>query len=177
MCLYRAPTGDITEFLFKTEILLSQLPISSGILVCGDLNVNYLNVTDIHTQSLSRLLENFGLNMFVEDPTRITSHSATLLDYLRCNSGRGEVECEVVNARLSDHNAIYCQISMNQGTITTGRRTSRFTKRNFSQFDKNSRAIQWDDILRSKSPLHTFHEVLVDCFDVSFPIRTLRSRT
>lgn len=177
LCLYRSPAGDVDIFLSRAEILLSQLPLMSSILLCGDVNLNFLDVSDNHVQMWGGLLRSFGLDMFVEDPTRITSHSATILDYLCCNLPRERVECQVISAGLSDHEAIYCSVKIEGRTCSKSKRKGRlFTKQNFQKFAQSSQAINWADIMLSVNPLYTFHKVLVNCFNTSFPIRTLKEK-
>ena len=61
ICIYRSPTGNFTYFLQLLEFNLSKLyKTNTELIVCGDLNVNYVNDNSrkIH---LDNLLASFNL--------------------------------------------------------------------------------------------------------------------
>lgn len=108
ICLYRAPSGNLSNFLHKIELLLSQLSFKANIILCGDLNINNFDLLDVNRLLFDNLLNTFNLRMFVKEPTRLTQHSASLLDYMCSNFPESDVECSVVNAGISDHEAVLC---------------------------------------------------------------------
>lgn len=80
ICVYRPPSGDFTRFESVMEDLLNKLKSSNkSIILCGDFNVNILDVTPLSIRFLN-LFRSFNLvNLFFE-PTRITASSSTCLD-------------------------------------------------------------------------------------------------
>lgn len=177
LCLYRPPTGDVLIFLNRLECLLLQLPLRSSILLAGDLNVNFLDGTSTNTQSLLALLYSFKLKMHVELPTRITVNSSTLLDYVCSNLDSTTIECNTVNAGLSDHEAVICNISIGPSGRKVKRRHGRlFSKKNFSKFSRKCLEVEWLSVMNSEAPLEGFHSLLLTVFDDSFPLTTLKCR-
>lgn len=85
ICVYRPPSGDFTSFEVVMEDALNKVKFSSkNIIVCGDFNVNILDVTPLSIRLLN-LFKSFNLvNLFFE-PTRITASSSTCLDNMFCD--------------------------------------------------------------------------------------------
>ena len=80
LCLYRPPTGNFLYFLSSIESILKQLYTNSiNIIICGDININYLNYTNNKLQ-LDSLLASYGLYSTADFPTRINSCSSTAID-------------------------------------------------------------------------------------------------
>jgi hypothetical protein len=56
LSLYRTPLGDINEFLKRLGIKLKSLySLESEFIICGDININYLNENN-HKQQINSLL-------------------------------------------------------------------------------------------------------------------------
>jgi exonuclease III len=80
LCIYRPPAGNFTTFLLHLESILTQLYTdTSNVIICGDINVNYLQ--DSRNKSLlNSLLASFNLHSAVNFPTRISNSSLTTID-------------------------------------------------------------------------------------------------
>ena len=80
LCVYRSPTGNISYFLSALESILNQLyNNSTNIIMCGDININYLDNTN-NKQLLDALLASYGLQSIVTFPTRVKNYSSTAID-------------------------------------------------------------------------------------------------
>jgi len=78
-CIYRSPDSDFYEFLHKLELLI--LKVSSKgkcLILCGDLNVNFLQYSGKLLDLQNLLLMN-NLIYVVKSPMRISNHSASLI--------------------------------------------------------------------------------------------------
>jgi hypothetical protein len=74
-CIYRSPDSDFYEFLNKSEALIIKVySKAKGLILCGDLNVNFLHQNG-KLQELQNLLWMNNLTNVIKSPTRITSHS------------------------------------------------------------------------------------------------------
>ena len=80
LCIYGPPAGNFTTFLLHLESALTQLYSNTmNLIICGDINVNYLQ--DLRNKSLlNSLLASFNLHSAVSFPTRISSKSSTIID-------------------------------------------------------------------------------------------------
>lgn len=175
--IYRAPLSSVAEFMLKLEAVLLRLPSASRVILAGDLNMDYLNSFDQNTQQLSSLLNSFNLTVYVGSPTRVTSHSATLIDYLCGNFVTKDVECHTVNAGLSDHEAVLCSFTITHRRAKRNRRKGRlFTRQNYGRFWQLCIARDWGTVLTAGSPLQSFHSLMCEIFNRSFPLKYLKER-
>lgn len=93
-CIYRKPGSCVEQFCEYMEEMYTK-NASKTIIVCGDFNIDMLNPNN------HKLTENFintiySLNLYpkITRPTRITTHSATLIDNILTN--------EIFNDAISD---------------------------------------------------------------------------
>jgi exonuclease III len=82
MCIvtvYRSPASNF-QYLNNLEIILNSVYTnSSEIIICGDLNINYLN-DSTYKRQLDSLLASYYLASTVKFPTRIHKNSSTAID-------------------------------------------------------------------------------------------------
>jgi len=91
-CIYRSPDTDFYKFFQKLELLI--LKVSSKgkrLILCGDLNVNFIQYSGKLLDLQNLLLMNNLINV-VKSATRISNPSASLIDVLiliciNCGSG------------------------------------------------------------------------------------------
>jgi endonuclease/exonuclease/phosphatase family metal-dependent hydrolase len=88
------------------ETLLSCISInSSELIICGDLNVNFLENTT-HKQLLNSLLATYGLYSTIQLPTRITNSSASTIDNIFINTVKfNNFIVHPLTNGMSDHDA------------------------------------------------------------------------
>ena len=106
MCIYRPPTGNFTTFLMHLEAILPQLHTNaSNLIVCGDINVNYLHYSR-NKSLLNSLLASFNLHSAVNFPRRISNISWTTIDniFIDKNKNKDYSIIPIWNG-LSDHDA------------------------------------------------------------------------
>lgn len=177
VCLYRPPSADVPVFMSRLELLLAGFPLHAWLILAGDFNVNFADKTQIHSQLLSNLFVSFGLTMHVKEPTRVTKFSSTLIDYV-CSSRVSEfVSCYVLNAGLSDHEAVLCNFNISKGKTKPIRQEGRlYTRRNYGRFSQLCSASNWGYVLSSPDPLEHFHALLSYNFNIAFPLKTVKRR-
>jgi len=87
-CVYRAPSGDFDFFFNKMDNIFNSLHnYKSELIICGDININYLG-TNIKKKKLDNLLATYKLTRTVYFPTRIANNSVTLLDNIFVDNRR-----------------------------------------------------------------------------------------
>jgi hypothetical protein len=108
---------DFYEFLYKLESLIVKVYSKAKCLIlCGDWTVNFLN-QNRKLQELQNLLQMNNLINVIETPTRITSHSKSLIDVIIVNNSMKERLVEVLDVGYSDHLAQYvCMYEVEQST-------------------------------------------------------------
>lgn len=85
LCFYRAPSGSVSVFLKKIETFLSYFKLGCKIMIGGDFNLGF-HGNNPNTSIFKNLLAFYDIKMIVEEPTRITLTTSTLLDYVCCSS-------------------------------------------------------------------------------------------
>ena len=112
---YRSPSKKFETFTDILENVLRALDRHSRkhILLTGDLNVDLIKYdNDICGQNLIAVLEKYGFVQLCSKPTRVTDHSATLIDHVYTNDVSNIISCNVVTVDLSDHLATLTTLSL-----------------------------------------------------------------
>ena len=113
--IYRSPSRKPDQFNESLEIMLNKLNRHNNkhILLVGDFNIDLIkHESDINSQNLVDTTSNFGFIQVVSRPTRITDHSATLIDHIYSNKINSVLCCDVITLDLSDHLATSVKISL-----------------------------------------------------------------
>jgi len=103
---YRSPSGKFNHFLETIDaVLQSVYSPSLGIIICGDININYLVVNEQRKQ-LDNLLLLYNLVGVVDFPTRLTNTSTTAIDNVFIDvSGFHDYVVTPFPNGVSDHDA------------------------------------------------------------------------
>nr|CAH7756127.1 unnamed protein product [Callosobruchus chinensis] len=129
--IYRPPHGNLVEAVNLLDRTLSNIiPLYDHVLVLGDFNVNFLVVNQV-----SHCFSSYNLHQLLSEPTRITEHSATLLDPIFLNCVEKCLKVGTLSAEtFSDHLVVYCHISMKNKKP----QPKTISHRDFKNFDYNS---------------------------------------
>jgi len=106
LSLYRAPFGNFSSFLFKLDTILQSLYTPKlHFIICGDININYLNENENKNQ-LDNLTLSCNLISIINFPTRVQNTSATVLDNIFIDESQLDnySVTPVING-MSDHDA------------------------------------------------------------------------
>jgi exonuclease III len=106
LSVYRAPSGNFTNFIHKMDKILRSLCSSKiEFIVCGDFNIDYLTDNSRKSQ-LNSLLNSYNLFSTVDFPTRIQNLSKSAIDNIFIDYSRlGAFEATPIYDGLSDHDA------------------------------------------------------------------------
>ena len=78
--VYRSPSGNFNNFLQTLDKVLNSLyTIDSHIIICGDININFL-IDNEQKRKLENMLLTYNLTGIVNFPTRINGTSFTAID-------------------------------------------------------------------------------------------------
>ena len=106
-CVYRAPNTDLSMLSeFLTNILRNVR--KNKVYMCGDFNIDLLQF-DKHgaTNEFIDQIYTLGLHPLVTRPTRITSHSKTLIDNIFTSDLSSQIHSGLIINDTSDHLPIY----------------------------------------------------------------------
>lgn len=104
-CIYRHPTANFSEFSSKLEETIRYLNTNNyEVYILGDIDIIFLNL-DKHPQTedyIDMLYANYCYPIITK-PTRITNHSATLIDHIYTNVFNSTITSGILTANVSDH--------------------------------------------------------------------------
>ena len=103
--------GDLSKFNEYVDIFFN-CNRNNTIIVCGDFNVNLPNHGQRHlTENFLNILHGYGLYTLITLPTRITIHSATLLDNIFTNVQFNNAKSGVIINDIGDNLQIFAVIN------------------------------------------------------------------
>jgi len=183
LTIYRAPSSNFTHFLDKLELILNLLHSNNvQLIICGDINVNYL-VESNKISLLDSLLASYNLTSTVHFPTRIQNNSATAIDNIFINTFNfGDyVILSTVNG-LSDHGAQL--ITLNKIHLKTLDDTPhfirKFNKQGIFDFRIMLSLETWDNVFENDDinlMYNFFLNTYLRIFHSSFPLKKLITMT
>ena len=77
-----------------------------------DLNCNLLNPSCVEAKVLTDTFSKLNMAQLIKDPTRITSHSRSLLDVIMISCPLIVKDSGVVNIGISDHSMVFCTLKL-----------------------------------------------------------------
>jgi hypothetical protein len=109
LSMYRAPSGDISEFLRRLDAILKYLySPKTEFIVWGDININYVNENN-HKQQINSL---YNLSLTVNFATRVQNSSCTAIDNIFIgNATLSPSYTSPIVSGLSDHDAQFLMVS------------------------------------------------------------------
>ena len=152
---YRPPSSTVDKFdLFDT--LVGKLDAENvEYWLLGNLNCNLgAPILDHKSETLSGIADLYNLEQLIEEPTRITESTSTMIDSIFTNTPDNVACSGVSHVGISDHSLIYAFRKLSTGRFNVGHKT---TYKNFKNFDSGSfradiGSQNWDDIKSLKDP-------------------------
>ena len=134
--VYSLP-DSLVEIFDKLESHLSRIDNENKeSIFAGDINCNLLNSQHNDTKHMKRIYNTLGYKQFIENATRTTTDTMTLIDHLATTkpesiSGKGVIPCGI-----SDHDAIFLIRSIKIPRVKKSPLVRKVRK--FKRFDNNS---------------------------------------
>ena len=95
-------TDQLCAYLKECD---SKLPRIKEVFICGDFNCNMMSRYALSSK-IKDLCSSLSLKQLIEEPTRVTPHSSTLLDLIMTNSVNIS-KAGVIDPGVSDHSLVY----------------------------------------------------------------------
>ena len=180
--IYRPPQSScIDDFLQATnELLQNRELINTNCIITGDFNINLLTSNHSSTNDFLEIMLSSTFLPLISRPTRITDHSATLIDNIFCNS-QPLPRAGIVVTDISDHFLIFAHFEIIQPDINKEKkfRVSRnFTSENIQLLQEKLSSIDWSDVYNSKENVddsfETFLYIFNDCLNSCVPLKKYR---
>ncbi|XP_045474989.1 uncharacterized protein LOC123680911 [Harmonia axyridis] len=124
------------------------IPTVEYVFCVGDFNMNYLNKSTTEMKLFLEILESFGLKQIVNEPTRTTPNTSTLIDYILTNNTDLIVNTGVIPVpEISDHDLVHCVINLKVEKTGPIFKTSRdFKHLDYDRFKTDLISIPWNNI-------------------------------
>lgn len=175
--MYRSPCGNIKIFLSQLELLLKQA-INKYVYVYlgGDFNIDLLT-NDATSKQLLDLLGSYNLTQTVDEPSRISAGSATLIDNIFTNFTSTPISVLQVTD-LSDHLAIILILpyyhSGKEDKFIIKRMYSDQNKIKFYELLSNS---DWGNVYiatTANKKYNEFFKIISVSFELAFPLKKIK---
>lgn len=173
---YRPPIANIHTSLDQFDSALSLILPSVDYVICmGDVNVNLLNLDNPVSQCFSC----FGFTQIIDEPTRVTGTSSTLIDPIFVSTSNIVINAGVVNAdEISDHKLTFCELSFKVEKF----KPKFITFRDYKNFDYHNFyndliETPWNNVLYEhniEKKISLFELLIKNLFNIHAPIRTVR---
>jgi len=194
--VYRSPSNNTQKFNSILDETLIKLRRHSKklILMAGDFNVDLIkHDNDVNSQNLINITAAHGFVQVISRPTRITDHSATLIDHVYTNKAHKVKGSSVIAIDLSDHLATYINISLdpsydraNPSTyIPNHTRTNEkprefriFNEANNETFKELIKGENWSALegLGAEDRYDKFCQIYTNHYDTAYPLNNQRIR-
>jgi hypothetical protein len=176
-CIYRPPAADLSNFLQLLDSMLTYLHSpSTNLIICGDVNINYLQSSSLKNQ-LDSVLALYNLYGVVDFPTRISESTCRAIDNFFMDKGKNaEYTINPIYNGLSDHDAqllaLHDTVINNQiPHFTIIRQINDST---IAQFNLNLSYENWTETFTEDSidtNFKTFLNTYIRIFNCSFPYK------
>ena len=113
--IYRSPSSNHAKFIKHLECHLCILDRHKNNItyIVGDFNVDLSKYdTDLHCHDLINQMAEHNFAQVISLPTRITDHTATIIDHVYSNQVHTLLTSRVVTLDISDHLGTYVQFSV-----------------------------------------------------------------
>ncbi len=194
--VYRSPSNkNKSHFIDMYDKVLGKLVRHKGkqIIVSGDFNIDLIKYnSETCCQDLIDTASNHGFVQIISRPTRVTDHSATLIDHVYTNKINSVVSSCVVTLDLSDHLATCVTVSLDstydraQYNLPNRRDNSEqleyrlYNEANNEKFKSFIEAEDWDALLTddtdAESQYNKFIDIYSKHYDAAYPLNTKRVR-
>ena len=181
--IYRHPNGDLDKFINYFYAALDKISNESKLCsIMGDFNLNLLNFESHNpTGDFINTLTSYCFQPCIIKPTRITDHSATLIDNIFFNSIEHKIISGNLLCDLSDHLPNF--MIVNELTSFTSKRV--IYRRDYSTFNGERllaevQGINWEDKFINcqdiDSVFESFHSEITHVIDRHVPVKKLSKR-
>ena len=167
-CIYRHPNNNLTNFIDQLNNIIKSInPNKYDLFLLGDINIDFMKANSHpETDEYLNMLFSHGLLPIVTKPTRITCHSATLIDHIYTNYSISHITSGIATIDISDHLPVFCILKSQ-----IKRANSRRYYRDFSNFHKENfildiSQLDWSLILHPSKTLHAKTQDAIDAIQL-----------
>lgn len=183
--MYRSPKGNPTNFVDRLEHKLKLLKRHSKklIVLTSDSNIDLLNFNNHDpTDRLVNTMAQYGMYPVISRPTRITSHSATLIDHIFINDVPAVTKSGIITIDISDHIAPFVNVLIDREKINIfedSQTNRQMTDDNLCYFKNEIKTVDWNFITNiecANEKYNAFEVKYREIYEKSFPPKTKKKK-
>lgn len=173
---YRPPQTNINTFIDDVDNILSYIcPTVDEVICVGDFNVNFFNIDN----PIISCFQSYNFTQILNEPTRITSRSSTLIDPILVTSNELVNSSGTLSAdNISDHRMVFCDLNVKKNKLEPKILKYRcFKNFNLNSFLNDLQGLSWFDIIREnniENKIILFNDMILSTFDKHAPIKEIR---
>jgi len=182
-CIYRPPASDINTFIDALDSTLDIISKEHKLcLLHGDFNLNILHADYTATHDFLNTLYSVNFYPLITKPTRVTTHSASLIDNILFNSCDYKVSSGLLWCDVSDHLPVFQMIHSVFGTCITNNvhvKYRNFTLKNIGIFKLAISSIIWDEVMLLQDAIKAYDLFLTlfnYALESSLPLIAVKSK-
>ena len=170
--VYRHPGGNIGHFTNDLDKILFKCRGDTSI-IAGDFNIDLIK-TESHYADYFSTLTSHNFIPYITRPTRITAHTATLVDHIYMKVSKDQVNNPTISGNLfsdiSDHLPNFLIVSNTSKTTNKKlkHKTRIFSKTNIEKFNNELNNIQWSRELLVHETVDSMCECMMYLINRSF---------
>ena len=180
---YRPPDTEVKKF-DNLECILDQIECENkDVILMGDVNCDLLaQLPSCYTVKMTEMARNYHLNQLIDEPTRVTESSRTLIDHIYTSRIDNISESGVLNIGMSDHYIVYAIIGKERKTTHHRHKYSvnrSYNHLNVDMLKTDLRNTNWCNIgkhLNVDDAVNEFESMFLDVADHHAPLRRKRVR-
>ena len=152
--IYRHPGANIEEFTKQVDDLIKKLQNRHQLYILGDMNIDFLKYNHhAQTEEYLDMLHSNNISPVITKPTRITNHTATLIDHIYTNN-TNQMISGIATVDISDHLPTFCIAD-----IPLQKQKFKRYYRDYRRFDselylQDIKAIDWNSIYTETNDLN-----------------------
>ena len=163
-----------SDWLERFESLLGYLTVNwNGLLVLlGNINIDLLQPSNNLTKQYQSIFDVFGIQQMVNQPTRVTRTSRTLIDHIVTHTGI--IPCSII----SDHDAVFACINTRVARLQPRYKYIRIDK-NFDEntFREDFSSVPLNIVCGLDLPddmVHAMNTLMRECINWHAPLRRVK---
>ena len=173
--LYKPPTISYTKLKSIEPVLATMGVQFDYTILLGDLNIDFFNQSR-DRQFLTDICDMFNLTQVINEPTRVSRSSSSLIDLIfmdrkLCVLDAGTVEMY----NMTDHRLTYCSFCLNITKPTPKTIIYRdFKNFNLDLFNADMESVDWcslSDGIDINRKVESFNSLLLDIFNTHAPLK------
>ena len=190
--IHRSPSAKPSEFNTLFDNILRKLNNNRYAnkikYIVGDFNQDLIKYdSNIDCQNLVDNAHDNGYLQLVSRPTRVTDHSATLIDLVFADNINSTLSCNILTVDLSDHLATHTKLSLGSSSMQTRIINKKEQKKEYRVFSEANNQIfeqlikeeKWEDIsdnLGAQESYDKLAEIYMKHYNTAYPLNSNRIR-